>query len=296
MYAFNQGYWGPTVGFYGGVSYGFGYNGDGFYGGRWQGGQFAYNSSVTNIHITNVHVYNETVVNHNVRTSFNGPNGISARPTSQQEAYMHERHTPMTSAQTEHINGAAKDPSFRYANNHGAPAVAATARPATFKGPGVVKASSAGGKYNPALAKPASAAKTTPNENRPAPSKGLANSKQSPAKNTATDRPAGSAYTKPTNRATSPMGNSPANRSSSGTHATQPATRPAPAHEAAPKPAPKPAPAAKPAPRPAPETRPAPAAHPAPAEHMAPAPHAAPAPHPAPAAHPAPAPHEEPHK
>ena len=169
VYAFNQGYWGPTVGFYGGISYGYGYNGDGFYGGRWQGGVFAYNSAVTNIHITNVHVYNETVINHNVRTSFNGPNGISARPTPQQESYMRERHTPPTPLQTQHINGALKEPSLRYATNHGAPAVAATASPGSFKGPGVVKASAPGGKFNPAAAKPASAARPTPCSPQPGP-------------------------------------------------------------------------------------------------------------------------------
>ena len=30
VYAFNQGYWGPHVGFYGGVNYGYGYGGNGY--------------------------------------------------------------------------------------------------------------------------------------------------------------------------------------------------------------------------------------------------------------------------
>ena len=33
-----SGYWGPHVGFYGGVNYGFGYMGIGFAGGEWRGG------------------------------------------------------------------------------------------------------------------------------------------------------------------------------------------------------------------------------------------------------------------
>jgi len=32
---FNDGYWGPEVGFYGGINYGFGYFGEGYGGGRW---------------------------------------------------------------------------------------------------------------------------------------------------------------------------------------------------------------------------------------------------------------------
>src|SRR6185437_4007445 len=81
-YFFHRGYWGPTVGFYGGVDYGFGYTGNGYYGGQWRGGQYFYNSSVNNVRNVNVtNVYNRTVVvnNHAARTSFNGgPHGIAA--------------------------------------------------------------------------------------------------------------------------------------------------------------------------------------------------------------------------
>jgi hypothetical protein len=41
---FHEGYWGPQVGFYGGINYGFGYGGVGFEGGRWDGGRFSYNT------------------------------------------------------------------------------------------------------------------------------------------------------------------------------------------------------------------------------------------------------------
>ena len=68
VYAFHAGYWGPHVGFYGGVNYGFGYVGVGFVGGRWAGNSFAYNRTVNNVNVTNVHnTYNETVVNNVTR-------------------------------------------------------------------------------------------------------------------------------------------------------------------------------------------------------------------------------------
>jgi hypothetical protein len=34
-FVFHEGYWGPRVGFYGGINYGYGYTGRGYYGGRW---------------------------------------------------------------------------------------------------------------------------------------------------------------------------------------------------------------------------------------------------------------------
>ena len=49
VYLFHRGYWGPHVGFYGGINYGFGYGGGGFFGGRWNGGVFAYNTAVVNV-------------------------------------------------------------------------------------------------------------------------------------------------------------------------------------------------------------------------------------------------------
>src|SRR5271170_3804068 len=62
-FAWNGGYWGASVGFYGGVNYGFGYGGIGYEGGYWNQGAFSYNRSVNYIsdtHITNV--YNKTVI------------------------------------------------------------------------------------------------------------------------------------------------------------------------------------------------------------------------------------------
>ena len=89
VYLFHSGYWGSRIGFYGGVNYGYGYNGSGYYGGEWRGDQFYYNRSVSNVtNVVNVtNVYNKTgIVNNNAsRTSFNGgPKGIAARPTPAQ--------------------------------------------------------------------------------------------------------------------------------------------------------------------------------------------------------------------
>jgi hypothetical protein len=48
IYAWNAGYWGPHISFYGGANYGFGYGGIGYEGGRWDNGAFAYNRTVNN--------------------------------------------------------------------------------------------------------------------------------------------------------------------------------------------------------------------------------------------------------
>jgi hypothetical protein len=151
-FVFYEGYWGPQIGFYGGVNYGFGYFGEGYEGGRWDNGHFFYNRSVNNVNVTEIHnVYNTTVVNNNeTHISYNGGNGgISARPTSQQEAVARERHVPPVVAQTQHAQAARNNPQQRASVNMGKPAVAATSRPGTFQGGGVVAARAAGAPYTP---------------------------------------------------------------------------------------------------------------------------------------------------
>jgi hypothetical protein len=152
-YRFWDGYWGPHVGFYGGINYGFGYFGNGFEGGRWDGGHFFYNRAVMNINVTEIHnVYNTTVINRNEnRVSFNGGNGgINARATAQEEAAAHERHIAPVAAQNEHMQAARNNPQMRASTNMGKPAIAATAKPGEFSGRGVVAAREAGGSYTPA--------------------------------------------------------------------------------------------------------------------------------------------------
>src|SRR6476469_9546413 len=125
-YAFNPGYWGPTVGFYGGVNYGYGYNGNGYWGGRWSGNNFQYNTAVTRVNKTVIHntyvnnSFNKTV-NAN-RTSFNGPNGIKAQPNAEQRnAMANAKKEGPTSQQLARQQAAAKDKNFLASTNKGKP-------------------------------------------------------------------------------------------------------------------------------------------------------------------------------
>ena len=137
IYGFHYGYWGPHVGFYGGINYGYGYSGSGFYGGRWEGNSFRYNTAVVNVNTTvirntyvdrTVVVNNSTVVNN--RASFNGgTGGVSARPTAQEESAMRERHVQATPEQTSHIQHAMQDRNQFASVNHGRPVTTAMNKP-----------------------------------------------------------------------------------------------------------------------------------------------------------------------
>jgi hypothetical protein len=150
VFLFHDGFWGPHIGFYGGINYGFGYFGDGFVGGRWDGGHFFYNRDVMNINVVNIHnVYNEhvTIVN-NSHVSFNGgQGGLTVRATASEEAADHDRHIGPIAAQTEHIQAARNNRDLRASVNQGRPAIAATARPGDFHG-SVVAARDAGAPYH----------------------------------------------------------------------------------------------------------------------------------------------------
>jgi hypothetical protein len=175
-FVFYDGYWGPQVGFYGGIGYGFGYFGVGFVGGRWQGNQFFYNRAVFNVNVTEIHnvyedrVTNVTVVNH---VSYNGGNGgVTARPTPQEEAAAHDRHIGPVAAQTDHVQQARSNPQLRASANQGRPPIAATAKPGEFKGSGVIAAREAGGHYTAPAgrgAAPANHVRDLPPAERPAP-------------------------------------------------------------------------------------------------------------------------------
>jgi hypothetical protein len=145
VYSFNAGYWGPHVGFYGGINYGFGYGGNGYAGGRWSGGNFTYNRSVNNFGSTRItNVYNETITNNNVsRASFNGTGGIQAEANAEQQAMARERHMDATAEQSRHFQAAGSNRELRASENHGNPVIAATARPGQFRGRGVVAADEA---------------------------------------------------------------------------------------------------------------------------------------------------------
>jgi hypothetical protein len=151
-YIWHVGYWGPHIGFYGGINYGFGYIGVGYFGGFWAHGAFHYNAAVNNVRNVHVTVYRQTTVNNinitrnvNVtRASFNGGRGgIAARPMPQEEAAARDPHVAATPLQQHHETMARGRPALRASVNHGRPAVAATARPAAFTGRGVVRAQGA---------------------------------------------------------------------------------------------------------------------------------------------------------
>ena len=151
-FVFYDGYWGPHVGFYGGINYGFGYFGEGYEGGRWDNGHFFYNRSVSNVNMNEIHnVYNTTVINHENHVSYNGGNGgINARPRPEDETAARERHIAPVAAQTQHAQAARANPQERASANMGKPSVAATPRPGDFNDRAAVPAKEAGAPYTPA--------------------------------------------------------------------------------------------------------------------------------------------------
>jgi hypothetical protein len=133
-YLFHAGYWGPHVGFYGGINYGFGYGGNGFWGGRWEGGHFAYNTAVMhvntnvihNTYVDNVHVNFNAA---NVHTSFNGgAGGIQSRPSAQEQQWSHESHIEATTEQQQHMTNASTNHANFASANGGHPQYAAESR------------------------------------------------------------------------------------------------------------------------------------------------------------------------
>ena len=135
-YLFHGGYWGPHVGFYGGINYGFGYTGSGFYGGEWRGGSFFYNRAVNNINVVNVtNVYNRTVVVNNRSTvAYNGgPGGLQYRPSAAETNFTREQHLQPTSNQLSHEQFAAQNRAQFASANGGRPAVPAAASVNSFR-------------------------------------------------------------------------------------------------------------------------------------------------------------------
>ena len=125
-YLWHAGYWGPHVGFYGGVNYGFGYAGVGFIGGVWAGSVFRYNTAVFNVNNTvvrNVYV-DRTVINNTTvinRASFNGPGGVRAQATAQEQVAMREQHFQPTQNQLAHEQTASRDRTQLASANGGHP-------------------------------------------------------------------------------------------------------------------------------------------------------------------------------
>lgn len=138
-FVFVDGYWGPAVGFYGGIDYGFGYPGHGYYGGRWTRGRFFYNRSVSNVDVTvvrNTYVENVEVNRSPNRVSYNGgKDGIVARPTAREAtvAQQKDKQVAPTAAQTQHVQAARSMRQLHAAENKGEPPVVATDRPEALR-------------------------------------------------------------------------------------------------------------------------------------------------------------------
>lgn len=175
-FLFHEGYWGEHVGWYGGVSYGFGYFGNGYEGGRWENNHFSYNRTVNNVNVNIIHnTYNTTIINRNEsRVSYNGgTGGLTVHASVQEESYANERHVAPVAAQNEQVSAARGNPQARASVNQGKPAIAATQRAGVTSGAGVVAAKEAGGRYEAPANRPAAttnnsnAARPEENANRP---------------------------------------------------------------------------------------------------------------------------------
>ena len=136
-YRFHRGYWGRHVGYYGGVNYGYGYEGVGYSGGEWQGHDFRYNTAVTRVDENRIHsTYNDrtivernTIANNNRVAYSGGPHGIQHTASAQEQVAARDKHTAPTSVQTQHATVARTDKSSFAKANGGHPQNAAVARP-----------------------------------------------------------------------------------------------------------------------------------------------------------------------
>jgi hypothetical protein len=144
FYAFHAGYWGPHVGFYGGINYGYGYSGTGYAGGHWVGSSFAYNQAVSNVNGVRVaSSYREPVASiaATSRTSFNGgAGGISAAPTATERVAAAEPHFAATPQQRQLAQRFAGQPTMKTPARNRPPSVAALPKAAAVKAPRVVRA------------------------------------------------------------------------------------------------------------------------------------------------------------
>jgi len=146
LFAWRAGYWGPHIGFYGGINYGYGYFGRGYAGGSWRDGRMMYNSAVTNLgHFQSTNTYNQPVANNAPisRLAYGG-GGHGAQPTAAELAAASEIHIPPTAAQLQQSHAARNNPSMRASLNNGHPPIGATPRPAEFSSPAMPPAPHAG--------------------------------------------------------------------------------------------------------------------------------------------------------
>jgi len=133
FFVWRTGYWGPTVGFYGGIDYGHGYFGSGYDGGYWRDRRFYYNRAVSNINVTVIHNTYRRVVGHRTvnRISYNGGRGgRNVRP--RHDEVRGPRFEATRDQRQQHELARRQRAQFdRY--NHGRPGVTATVWPGTLQ-------------------------------------------------------------------------------------------------------------------------------------------------------------------
>ena len=131
VYLYDAGYWGPRVGFYGGISYGFGYWGHGYDGGYWRGRTFYYNRVYNNIGGLHINALYERRVpgdRRGGRASYNGgPGGVVAAKSADERLADRDAHIPATADQIRRSRDAGANPALRASVNHGHPLLAGAA-------------------------------------------------------------------------------------------------------------------------------------------------------------------------
>ena len=134
---------------------------------------FFYNTAVMHVdtvhEVTNVYVNRTVIVNNESHVAFNGgEGGAIARPTPAEEMAAREPHQPALAMQVQQEHAASQNRAMFASANHGAPAVAATARPGEFSGRGVVAAKAPGAPYHAPAISPREARATPAEANRAA--------------------------------------------------------------------------------------------------------------------------------
>jgi hypothetical protein len=124
--------------------------------------------------------------------SYNGgPGGIDRQPTAEERIAENDHHTAMTSEQTAHEHSASTNRAFLASENHGRPAVAATARPGEFTGKDVVASRGNQGGFHP----PANNTEHASNTSHPANNGGNSHAAGNAPRNEATQHPNGGNHT-----------------------------------------------------------------------------------------------------
>jgi len=99
VYLYHGGYWGATVGFYGGLNFGYGYAGEGFVGGRWEDGHFRYNTAIMRGRFHYGYEDRSAVfAGRRNYAGFNGRGGIERGPSMRERAEFDRRNNDVVRA------------------------------------------------------------------------------------------------------------------------------------------------------------------------------------------------------